>query len=80
MLDRRTRRPSYNVTLMLADMAVKGWLDTHLAKSAKVSAMTVSRFLRGDVQTAPTAKKLAKALGYSVRRYLVLPRAARVSA
>jgi plasmid maintenance system antidote protein VapI len=60
---------------MLVDMAEKGWLATHLAKTAGVSDMTVSRFLSGEVQTAPTAKKLAKALGRSIRRYLVLPEA-----
>ena len=70
-----TQRPSYNVSQMLADMAEKGWLATHLARAADVSDMTVSRFLSGDVQTAPTAKKLSKALGRSIRRYLVLPEA-----
>jgi transcriptional regulator with XRE-family HTH domain len=66
-------RLHYNLTLLMADMALKGWLPTHLARAASVSDMTVSRFLSGDIQTAPTAKKLAKALGYSVRRYLLIP-------
>lgn len=70
-----SQRPSYNVSLMLVDMAEKGWLATHLAKAADVSDMTVSRFIQGKHQTAPTAKKLAKALGRSIRRYLVLPEA-----
>lgn len=65
----------YDVDRMVADMAERGWLATHLAKAAEVSDMTVSRFLSGEIQTAPTAKKLAKALGRSIRRYLVLPEA-----
>lgn len=63
-------RPSYDVTLIRQDMAAKGWLPTHLAKRARVSEMTVSRFLRGKHQSPPTAEKLAKALGRSPRRYL----------
>lgn len=68
-------RIRYDVGLMEADMAEKGWLPTHLAKAADVSDMTVGRFLKGEHQTPPTAKKLAKALGKSIRRYLVLPEA-----
>ncbi len=56
---------------MLEDMAAKGFLKKDLAEKAGVSAMAVTRFLRGDQQTARMAKKLASALGYSVRRYLV---------
>ena len=72
-----TQRPRirYDVDRMLADMAEKGWLATHLAKAAAVSDMTVSRFLSGQIQTAPTAKKLARGLGRSIRRYIVLPEA-----
>jgi len=63
--------PSYNVALLKTDIAAKGWLPTDLARRAKVSDMTVSRFLTGERRTARTAKKLATALGYSVRRYLI---------
>jgi transcriptional regulator with XRE-family HTH domain len=59
---------------MQEDMFLKGWLPTDLAKRARISDMTVSRFLRGKVQTAPTAKKLARALGQSVQRYLISAR------
>lgn len=62
---------SYRVHLIREDMASKGWLQTDLARAAGVSDMTVTRFLRGEFQTARTAQKLAKALGYSVRRYLI---------
>lgn len=61
----------YNVRLLGRDIAEKGWLPVDLARRAKVSRMTVSRFLSGERQTARTAKKLAVALGYSIRRYLV---------
>ncbi len=52
-------------------MAVRGWLSTDLAREAGVADMTVTRFFRGDHQTARTAKKLANALGYSPRRYML---------
>jgi transcriptional regulator with XRE-family HTH domain len=64
-------RPRFNVERLVQDMTLRGWNATDLARAADVSAMTVSRFLRGEAQTAPTAKKLADALGYTVRRYLV---------
>ena len=63
--------PIFNVALMRADLTAKGWLPTDLARRAKVSDMTVSRFLRQEVQNPRTAKKLARALGRSVRRYMV---------
>lgn len=62
---------TYNVQLLAEDMAAKGWTKSDLANKAAVADMTVIRFLRGESQTAPTAKKLAKALGRSVRRYIV---------
>lgn len=61
---------AYDVQRMVEDMTIKGWTKLDLANRAGVADMTVIRFLRGDSQTAPTAKKLAKALGQSVRRYI----------
>lgn len=52
-------------------MATKGFMKKDLAASASVSAMAVTRFLRGERQTARMAKKLAAALGHPVRRYVV---------
>lgn len=71
-----TRSISYDVERLKEDMALRGWLPTDLARKARVSDMTVGRFLRGEVQTARTAKKLASALGYSIRRYFVASREA----
>lgn len=70
MLD-TSRKPTYDVEKMLDDMALKGWLPADLARHAKVADMTVYRFLARKGQTAKTATKLAAALGYSVRRYLI---------
>jgi len=61
----------YNAQLMAEDMAARGWTKDELAKRAGVADMTVIRFLRGESQTAPTAKKLARALRRNVRRYLI---------
>lgn len=61
---------TYNVALMCEDMAAKGFIKKDLAAKAGVSAMAVTRFLRGDRQTARMAKRLATALGQSVRRYI----------
>lgn len=53
-------------------MALRGWLPIHLARRAGVADMTVYRFLSGEFQTAPTAKKIARALGRKTpRRYLI---------
>jgi transcriptional regulator with XRE-family HTH domain len=66
----------YDAQLMAEDMALRGWTKLDLAKRARVADMTVIRFLRGESQTAPTAKKLANALGHSVRRYIISTREA----
>lgn len=66
-----TRKPQYDIDRLRDDMALRGWMPTDLARVAEVSDMTVSRFLRAEAQTAKTAKKLATALGYSVRRYFI---------
>jgi plasmid maintenance system antidote protein VapI len=61
----------YDGSLMRSDLDGRGWLPTELAKKARVADITVSRFLRGKQQSARTAKKLARALGYATpRRYL----------
>ncbi len=67
---------SYDVERMREDMALRGWRATDLARRAKLTDTSVSRFMRGEAQSAPTAKKLAVALGYTVRRYLVSSRRA----
>jgi plasmid maintenance system antidote protein VapI len=61
---------SYDVARMQHDMASKGWQPIDLAAKARVNKATVSRFFDGSFQTPRTAAKLARALGYSVRRYL----------
>lgn len=66
-----TPSASYNIRLMVQDMAAKGFIQKDLAEHARVSAMVVSRFLSGERQNARAAKKIANALGYSVRRYLI---------
>jgi transcriptional regulator with XRE-family HTH domain len=63
----------FDLAQLAADMAARGWGATDLARRAKVSDSTVSRFFNGDHQTAKTMKKLAVALGYSVRRYVLQP-------
>jgi transcriptional regulator with XRE-family HTH domain len=61
----------FNVAQIQMDLAAKGWQPTDLADRAGVARSTVSRFLNGEFQTARMAKRLAEALGYSVRRYIV---------
>lgn len=53
------------------DMAAKGWEVHDLAARAKVSTRTVYRFIGNEAQTTKTAKRIAAALGYSIRRYLI---------
>ena len=66
----------YNVSKMREDMEAKTWLAKDLARAADVSEQTVSRLFRfeGEGIRVTTIGKLATALGYSVRRYLVRAR------
>jgi transcriptional regulator with XRE-family HTH domain len=66
---------SYDRDRMRRDMASLGWAGVDLARAADVSQPTVSAFLNGNRKSPRTAAKLAAALGYSVRRY-ILPRKA----
>ena len=66
-----TGESSWNVDLLTEDMKARGWLKFDLARRARVSHMTVGRFLNGQRQTARTAKKLARALGHEAERYLI---------
>lgn len=71
MANTSTPRPRFDVERMHDDMVLKGWLTNELARRAGVSDMTAYRFFSRTAQTAKTAHKLASALGYSVRRYLI---------
>jgi plasmid maintenance system antidote protein VapI len=64
----------FDAELMADDIALRGWLPKDLARQADVADMTVYRFLSGERQTARMAKKLAEAMGYSVKRYLISSR------
>lgn len=59
----------FNVERIVADMTLRGWNNADLARAASLSAMTVTRFMRGEVQTAKTADRIARALGHHVKRY-----------
>lgn len=71
-----TPTAKFDGQLMAEDMAVAGFSKADLARRAKCADMTVIRFLRGTHQTPKVAKKLAKVLGFSARRYLVRSEAA----
>ncbi len=62
-------KPKFDADRIHRDMALKGWMVTDLARSAGLSDKTTSKFLKGELQTAKSASKIAKALGYSIRRY-----------
>lgn len=52
-------------------MAERGWNGTKLAQRARVSNMTITRFLSGEAQSNKTADRIARALGHTTRRYLI---------
>ena len=64
----------FNTQLLAEDMTAKGWSGNELARRAGVADNTVHRFLSGKFQTAKTAKALARVLGTSVRRYMLVMR------
>jgi transcriptional regulator with XRE-family HTH domain len=72
----RPVKPTFDTQRVVEDMALRGWEQKDLAAASGLSAMTISRFMRAERQTVKTATRLAKALGYSIRRYLVTRKAA----
>jgi ribosome-binding protein aMBF1 (putative translation factor) len=66
-----THRVEWNRTLMREDQAAKGWNDIDLARAAEVHQTTVWRWFAGALNSPRLAKRLAKALGFSPRRYVL---------
>lgn len=64
-------RIRYNVALIRRDMAERGWLATDLADATGLTDQTISVFLKDEIQTPRTAKRIAQALRRSVRRYMI---------
>ncbi len=65
----RKAKARYQGNKVLADLGLRGWNSSDLARATGLSFPTISRFLHGHVQTPKTAERIARALGYSVRRY-----------
>jgi len=61
---------------MVEDMAVLGLNYTGLAQKSGLSVKTVAAFVQNRTQTAKAATRIALALGYSIRRYLIRQEAA----
>lgn len=70
MQQRRVKVVTFDTARLEQDMADRGWMATDLARRAKAGEASVSRFLRGQQQTARMLARLAKALGFSPRRYI----------
>lgn len=66
-----TPRPHYNTQKLIEDLALRGWNYTAAARETGLSVKTVAAFIQGHIQTPKTCAKLAGALGYSTRRYLI---------
>lgn len=62
-------KPRFNAERIVADMALKAWNNSDLARATGLATRTIDRFLTGETQTPKTAGKIASALGYTVRRY-----------
>jgi transcriptional regulator with XRE-family HTH domain len=68
---RRRPRARFDVKRIVADMTLRGWNNQDLARAARVSDMTITRFLSGDTQTAKTNIAIARALGFGAKRYFI---------
>ena len=66
---KRRYRPRFNVERIAEDMALRGWNMGNLAHAADVHLNTIRRFLSGEYQTPKTAERIARALGYPLKRY-----------
>lgn len=53
------------------DAVAKGLDIPALVQRSGKSQRTVYRFITGDIQSTDTAQALARAIGYSVSRYLI---------
>lgn len=67
---------TYNIDRLKADLALRGWIGTDLARAAGVSHTSVHRALGAGRVSPRMMARLAKALGYTVRRYVQVRRAA----
>jgi hypothetical protein len=67
---------SYNIDRLKSDLALRGWLGTDLARAAGVSHTSVHRALGAGTVSPRMMARLARALGYTVRRYVVVGKAA----
>lgn len=65
--------PTWNTKQIRVDMTLRGWTQRELSKQAGVGENTVSRLVRGLPTTAPQVRKVARALGQRLDRYLVAP-------
>jgi transcriptional regulator with XRE-family HTH domain len=68
-MDTSKPRARFNEARVTADMALRGWNQTDLARSAKLSMQTVSNFLHGIRQTHRSMAAIARALGHPIKRY-----------
>ena len=72
-MTRRSPRPVYDASLMVRDMAARGWHQGDLAKRTGLSSSTITRFLQGRIQMPRAAAKMAKALDRPLKRYVLEP-------
>lgn len=63
-------RTPYDTDRMREDLLERGWNDAALAARARVARSSVSRFMAGASQAPAMAKRLARALGKPLRRYV----------
>lgn len=61
----------FDYDLLRRDVFSRGWTAQKLAKQARVSGMTITRVLRGEAMSPVTARKIAKALGVEIERYIL---------
>jgi transcriptional regulator with XRE-family HTH domain len=71
MATARHTKPRFDTQRLVDDMALRGWEQKNLTAASGLSAMTISRFIRAERQTVKTAARIAHAMGYTVRRYLI---------
>lgn len=76
---KQARIDGWKFDLLRSDLRGKGWIAQDLADRSGLSKATVSRVLRGLRANPRTMSDVAKALGHSVRRYIV-PSSGTVSA
>ena len=69
--DMKGPQVKFNTELMVLDIASRGWTSRVAAQKAGISYRVLRYYLSGTYQSVTTTRKLAEAMRYSPKRYVI---------